>query len=152
MNDATKNAFKKWYEKDKDKLSEKRKQRYQTDPEYRAKCLARAAQRRAEFPKPPRAGEARFKEIDGKPREVFRIGEVSQMIGIGLQTIRSWEASGTIPGPSIESAQRLYTGTQIALMRELAALSHQHRYDRENRASVIAEMSAQVWQKWNQEE
>lgn len=152
MSETTNNAFKKWYEKGKDKLSEKRKQRYQTDPEYRAKYLARAAKRRAEFPPPSRAGQPRIREVGGKPQEVFSIGETSQMIGIGPQTIRQWEAAGTIPPPSVEGVHRLYTNTQIKQLKELAQLSHEHRYDRAGRDTIIAAASTRIWHGWNQDE
>ena len=33
------NPFKTWYQKNKQALSEKRKERYKNDPEYRAKAL-----------------------------------------------------------------------------------------------------------------
>lgn len=150
MNDATKSAFKKWYEKDKDKLSEKRKQRYQSDAAYRAMCIARAAERRAKFPAPSRAEMPIFKEVNGKSVEVFRISEVGQMIGIGIQTIRAWEVSGLVPKPTVKSFHRNYTKFQIALMKELADLSHQHRYDRENRTSILESKSTEVWKKWDQ--
>lgn len=152
MTEASKNTFKKWYEKNKGKLSEKRMARYKEDAAYREKNVARTAKRRENFPEPSRAGESRVKEVNGKPVEAFRISEVGAMIGIGIQTIRGWEASGIIPTPSVKSVHRFYSTMQITLMKELADLCNQHRYDRANRASVIASKSAEVWAKWDQEE
>ncbi|MGZ7196797.1 hypothetical protein ACXWOC_11470, partial [Streptococcus pyogenes] len=40
-------VFRKWYEENKDKLSEKRRSRYQTDPAYREAAKKRAAEARA---------------------------------------------------------------------------------------------------------
>ena len=43
----TKKTFKDWYSANRDKLSQQRKDKYQSDPEYRQKAIERASQRRS---------------------------------------------------------------------------------------------------------
>lgn len=114
--------FKEWYEANKGRVSARRKQKYAEDPDYRQSTLDRAAEWRKTNPTPSRSGEARFRVIKGEQVEVFRIAEVSAMIGRSDQTIRDWEAAGTIPKPSIVSAHRYYTLRQVMQLRELCDL------------------------------
>lgn len=146
-------TFKMWYTVNKDKLSEKRKQLYHSDPEYRKKNNETSAKWRKEHPAPSRAGESRFKKYKGATIEVFRITAVAEMIGRSDQTIRGWEADGVIPKPLIESAHRYYTKKQIMLMRELAEIIDLVRYDgRELLNLAIKSKSEEIHKQWADQE
>lgn len=143
------NPFKKWYATHKEALSLKRKKKYQSDPAHREAVKARQADYRASHPTPSRAGEARFKQVNGKTVEVFRIGEVGAMIGRSDQTIRDWEAQEIIPKPTVKSPHRYYTKVQVSLMKGLADLIDVVRHDgNEVLSAAIATKSAEIHKKW----
>lgn len=152
-NDKRSAAYRSWYEINKEKLSARRKQRYQQDKEYREKALSRASDWRANNPTPSRAGEARIKVVNGTEMRCFRITETSQMIGRSDQTIRDWEEKGIIPKPSVEGVHRFYTYPQVVLMRELGEIIDSLRYgQKEVLEAAIEVKSAEIHQLWKSKE
>lgn len=141
-------AFSSWYERNKESLKEKRAKKYREDPEYRQAALDRAAKQRAAAPRQPADRDQRFRVIDGIQVEVFRIGQVAEMIGRDEQTIRLWESRAVIPKPSAPGRHRYYTAAQVGLLRELCELLGDHRYDAVAIREALAEMSKKVYQNW----
>lgn len=149
MKSREKSAFKAWYEKNKDSLSEQRRRRYQADPEFREAVLARAAQWRRDNPeKVSRVGQAGLKDINGRKLECFRMSEACRRIGCSDQSIRDWEASGLIPEPTVQSAHRYYTAAQIELLRDFFEFMTAVRYDKLNRTRLVAEKSSELRNRW----
>lgn len=143
-----KTKYQRWYEANKEELSKRRKALYQNDPEHRAEVKKRQREYRKNHPPESRAGASRFKEINGIQVEVFRIGDACKMIGREEQTIRGWEEKGVIPRPSVEGVHRNYTKNQIVLMRELAQLIDQLRYDKDALQDAITSKSQEIHQLW----
>lgn len=86
--------FKSWYEKNKEKLSQKRKERYRNDPDYKAKVLQSASVSR----KRTTANAAvRSVTVEGAEYEAHPIVEVAARLGISRETILNWEECGLIP-------------------------------------------------------
>ncbi len=149
MKSRENSAFKAWYEKNKESLSEQRKRRYEADPEFRDAVLARAAQWRRDNPeKTSRVGQARLKEINGHKVECFRMSEACRRIGCSDQSIRDWEASGLIPKPTLQSAHRYYTARQIELLGDFFKFMTSVRYDKLNRTQLIARKSSELHDRW----
>ncbi len=50
---------------------------------------------------------------------IYRIGDVSEMVGLGIQSLRMWELKGWIPKPAFKGNHRFYTKDQINLIYAL---------------------------------
>jgi hypothetical protein len=103
-----KTPFSRWYEKNAEALSEKRKARYKNDPEYRAKCLDRKTRQRALT-----AAEA----IDPKYTHPMKVAAAE--LGTTLWTIRSLRDKGLIPEPYFYSRGFHFTAAQVESLRPL---------------------------------
>lgn len=121
-----------YYKKRREEIAQNRRQRYHTDPEYRAKVVEKARAQAAERsvhrkmnPKPHRRNKPmneREQEIviDGEPRLVrlFAIGGLARVLNRTTQTIRKWETEQLIPLAMYrdDSGRRWYTEDQVALL------------------------------------
>lgn len=146
--DNRRQSFSKWYDGNKDKLSQKRATKYKTDPAYRQAALDRSAKQRKENPRPKQTVEQHFREINGQTVEVFRIGTVASQIGRDEQTIRLWEERGLIPKPTAPGKHRYYTRQQVSLMRELAETIGFSRYDAVIRRAATEAKSQHIHSQW----
>lgn len=132
-------SYKEWYEKHSAELAEKRRQRYQNDPEYKAKVLNQNRSYReklqAEASDVPRA-QVRIPRhrkpvalnvmIHGVPtlKQLVHVGYFARAIGRSVPTIHQWERSGMLPrtpfmlsGPNKQ--ERLYTAEMIQVVLEV---------------------------------
>lgn len=116
---STQEYNKSYYQTKKEALAARKKIRYETDPVYRERALRAAAEAR-KAKKPLLPGTV-LREIKGTQIKMFRIGAVANFIGRSVNVIRAWEAQGIIPKPLIEGAQRLYTGPQVVILKDLTA-------------------------------
>ena len=135
--DGARWTYKQWYERNKDKLAERRKSRYHKDKKYRAKVLQqnkdyrrKKAKERKERPKP----KVRIPK-DRKPVEIevqvnghservqmYHIGAFARAIGRSVPTIHQWERLGLLPRTpyllkSKKKQERLYTEGMIEVVR-----------------------------------
>jgi len=121
--------FKVWYEQNAAALSIKRKMRYSTDPDYRARVLnlnasARRARKVQQFHEseverkarvvgdpPTTPWKSHTVEVDGVEVQAFTIGALARALGRSIQAIRLYEGQGHIPVTPHRSSKgdRLYT-------------------------------------------
>ncbi len=122
-------TYRRWYKENRTTLSQKRKARYQNDPEYRAKIIAAAKRRRDQGQvESNRKFQRLVATASGNKRvDVFPIGTVATQLGCNAQMLRNWEKRGWIPPSSFSDTQRLYTRAQIKLMKKLQAFMEKHR-------------------------
>lgn len=130
--------FQEWYGENRDDLNERRRERYATDEEYRAKVQKwnrdARERRRREADKEDRRVRKAVKlgtsgswktveiEVDGVKVRMFTIGALARAIGKGISTIRVWERNGTLPETPYRSKKgdRLYTLEMVeAIQKEL---------------------------------
>jgi len=102
--------YKEWYQKNKERLSEKRKARYETDPAFRQAVLERSAN----FKKMKAAG------IDVKP-DVYKysFSDVAEEFGITLSMLRNWYKNGYFPTPAKYRGQLWFTEHQKELLGQI---------------------------------
>lgn len=119
-------TFKDWYSRNKDKLSESRKARYHSDPEYRAKVLT-ANQKRRKEKSPTVQGQRQVKIrkpiyqsiiLNGQAIEavLFNIAYFARHVGVSTAKIRAWERNGLIPKTPYlvgSRGERMYTESMI---------------------------------------
>lgn len=123
-----------YYEKNRDSLSERRKRRYQEDPEYRDAAMAQARTyrkkkrqererlRKAGMLPPPNVGGPRSPLrvlVHGEPTIAFTVGRVALEIQRSKDTLNYWTRVGLLPQTPFRSPRgdRLYTEGMVLVMR-----------------------------------
>jgi hypothetical protein len=99
--------FKKWYEKNKTRLADKRKKVYSTNVEYRQRALDRSSEQRAKIRQAHPAGY----EV------VFPAA--AEILNIPLATLREWRRKKYFPEPKHHQSKMWFTPNQIRLLRVL---------------------------------
>lgn len=125
-------AFKEWYAENKQAVSQKRKERYQNDPEYRQKVLARAAAHREKT-----GGES----IPHGYSKCF--ADAAEHLGITLWQLRWWREKNYFPEPHDHQGKKWFTENQLALIGQLQSFlsgagRRINRSERENLESLIS--------------
>lgn len=108
MRDAQAEAYSRWYERNKEALSEKRKKRYREDPEYRAACLARKA--------------LQTKEQTSEPvpeQYVMNLTDTAEALDVSLWKLRSWREKGYYPEPYTHARGVYFTTAQFNAVASL---------------------------------
>ena len=121
-----------YYERNKDKIAKRKASRYQNDPEYRERILARRAQQREEEKEARRKKERKPRAQRAPKRmripigntgqfvvvNMYSVGKLAFHVGVSTQTIHKWEKQGAIPPASFRSSggHRLYTEKQVEIM------------------------------------
>lgn len=110
-------AFKTWYQKNKQALSEKRKERYKNDPEYRAKALEN---RKRQIQRTP-------KLADSKP-EAYSFGftSVCEELGVSAWRLRNWRENSYYPQPHWHGGQMWFTQQQVYLLKDIVKFFDKH--------------------------
>ena len=90
---SQKEYFAKWYEVNRERLSQKRKERYNGDPEYRERVLANSRKSR-KVKERPLVQEV---TVNGTTYPVLAIAEACEKIGISVETMIKWERNNVIP-------------------------------------------------------
>jgi DNA-binding transcriptional MerR regulator len=131
--------FKEWYEENGEALNKSRRNRYQTDPEYRQRVLDANRESREKRRKKER--EEKFKErqaqklrdtdkqsykvvtagVGEATSRLFSIGAVAKTLGCSVQAVRIWEKRGLLPETPLKNTKgdRLYTEEQVTFIHDL---------------------------------
>ena len=128
-------SFKSWYEGNKEKLSEIRKQRYQTDPEYRAKLKEQAKTYRANKPKVPR-----------KKSTKMTIPMLCDAAECSVHTYRKYCQQKWIP---ISDEKFLFTEKHVQLLKALCAAARDSKYLRTSRQEHLEPFIKALQAGWN---
>jgi hypothetical protein len=84
--------YAKWYQANKERLAEKRRERYTNDPAYRSKAIALATQYRSGS----RVMDESV-ELNGETVKLFPVNELAQALDVERLTITNWELRGLFP-------------------------------------------------------
>lgn len=140
-NDIT--SFQKWYGRNSENLSRKRKEQYANDPEFREKALARAKDYRNKKKNGHVAQKTtRYRNYNGTQQQVFTTGGVADSLGCGVTTIINWESKDWIPLPIFDEPHRFYLQHQVTLMKNL------HKAVETKKAKQIATAIEKVHDNW----
>lgn len=123
--------FKGYYERKKEELAQKRKEKYANDPEYKEKIrsysIARRDRKKAEFERLVELGLAHRKEykkrgprtytvdVKGEQHPAYSISEVAKKINRSKFVLISWVTKGIVPESPIKTKKgfSLYTDCMI---------------------------------------
>ena len=100
--------FRKWYQKNKQRLSDERKKRYAQDPEYR--------QRQLESSKRYRRGERGLPKPPGAP---ISFAQAAELTGIGVSTLHEWRRKKLFPEPKHHNRGLWFSEKQVGLLKNL---------------------------------
>jgi len=125
---------KSYYQKNRDRLLEKKRSRYADDPEYRDRVKADASTRR-------KASSAKGVQVEvlGKLVPAMRVRVVAQSIGKSVSTMNFWQKHGTIPETPYRTpgGYRLYTEEMVGgIAMALKSVSKPSRGDDSFRSVV----------------
>lgn len=117
-----------WYQENKERISQKRKEAYRNDPEYRERVLAQSAEHREKRRVAPRVKiprhqvPRRYPTGDGGEIVLFSIGFFSLFIARSVQSINEWEKAGILPRtPYIQGTRRFrfYSQAMMEAVRDM---------------------------------
>lgn len=123
--------YQKWYEANREKLAERRRQRYQMDPQVREKAIQRQRKWRKDHARASTKDSPKFREVNGNLAQVFRISDTAEMAGCSVEFIRKYEQAGVIPRTSVQSAQRYYTSSQVRLIKDFFLVMQELKYNKD---------------------
>jgi hypothetical protein len=142
-------TWRNWYKNNKESYNANRKEKRDSDPDFRAKLAEKQKEYRQSKP-PHDPDQPRIKKIGGRKFQVFRIGDAATACNRSIQAIRIWEREGKIPKPSVPGGHRYYTHHQIDLLVEFSEVMDEVRYAPEVRAAAIEEKAKEIAAKWTQ--
>jgi hypothetical protein len=106
--------YKEWYAANADKLSDKRRLRYQTDPAYREAAIKRAA-------------EAREAKRQEKPAiQGSTLAEVAELLSVSTWTLNNWRNLKYYPEPDRMLGRPVFNGKQVQLLGLIAEFFNNH--------------------------
>lgn len=117
---VSKDYWKQYYEKNKDKLNEKKRQRYETDASYR-EAIKKSAKLRATLYKVSKklAKVDKIQTVYGVKEPYFSLKSMSRFAGIDYTILRKWQLLGFIPDPIYFKGKRgIYSESQARYLRD----------------------------------
>lgn len=105
-----------WYQKNKQRLSEKRSKRYREDAAYRTAALERSrAQREAQKAAQPAVTDYTVSFMDAAAE-----------IGVTVWVLREWRKKNYFPEPHRRDGRLWFTSDQVNLLRKIGKFFAQH--------------------------
>jgi MerR HTH family regulatory protein len=105
----TESSFRRWYAKNRERLSQKRKQRYAEDAEYRQRAVEGSRRRRgggANSTTPPNDAPISF-------------GQAAERIGRHVSTLHEWRRKKLFPEPKHYGGRLWFSEKQVLLLTKL---------------------------------
>jgi predicted DNA-binding transcriptional regulator AlpA len=96
------------FEKNKQRLSEKRKKRYAEDSEYRQRALERSKRRRRGESILPNPADAQISFV-----------QAAERTGISVSTLHEWRSKNYFPDPKLHNGRLWFSEKQVLLLKEL---------------------------------
>jgi hypothetical protein len=132
-------AYAKWYDANKEKLAEKRKARYASDPEYRKKAY--------ENRKVQLAKNRVSHELPVQYTTTF--SEAAKELDVSIWKFRHWRAHSYFPEPYQYGKSLYFTDHQIDQLQQLSDfLAHYPRLPASAK-EPLAELVALIYSNWN---
>lgn len=130
--------FERYYKANRQRISDKRKKLYASDPAYAEKAKIAAKRYRIRLKKERRASGVKKQKrgrripetmlVGGIEQQVFTIKQVAKQLRRSVATLNYWERNGLLSEPPIRLGRvRMYTAPMIEVVRE--ALKKRGRVD-----------------------
>jgi predicted DNA-binding transcriptional regulator AlpA len=102
-------SFRRWYAKNRQMISENRRQRYAQDPEYRQRALEASRRRR-------RGERGLTKPPEGAP---ISFAQAAEHIGVSVSTLHEWRRKKLFPEPTHYGGRIWFSETQVSQLKKL---------------------------------
>lgn len=102
-------AFVRWYKNHKDAFNQKRRNRYQSDPDYKQRMIDAAKKSR----------QSKKKVIARPPEYTLTQAQATEQLGITLGTLKHWRRQTYFPEPYCDREGVWFTEAQIELLEIL---------------------------------
>lgn len=135
-------SFREWYERNREELSEKRRNAYRKDSQKREEARRRAKETRERRKAGMPVERVLYREYGGKNTPVYTTGYVASELGCSTTLILNWEKRGWIPEPVFDESHRLYLAHQVKLMHKL------YKATQTGKAKAIASAVERVHDDW----
>lgn len=99
--------FNTWYDKNKQRLSQKKAERYKNDPAYRKACLEASRRQR----------EGKGEQVKDEYSLSFNV--LAEQLGVSQWTLREWRRKGYFPEPKFRNGRMWFTTGQKDLLSKL---------------------------------
>lgn len=128
--------YKRWYDKNKQKLADRRRARYHSDPDYRAKAIEN---RRRSLP-----------AVEPLPEGyVHTFSDVAHALDVSLWKLRDWRNKNYYPEPHEHGRGLYFTEAQVALLLQLRnfmnTVSHRFTPEAENHLQDLVNFIYANW-------
>lgn len=141
-------SYKDWYRRNRHSLNERRREKYNTNPAYRARIRRQAQESYAAKRNPVPVDRRTI--VDKTGRKYWSIGRIARLINRKVLTVRQYHKTGVLPQPTYFDSRgwRLYTPSQAALLRMVF-----RRLDDPNDTTVqsLADVTDLVIERWDEE-
>lgn len=105
-NPSTLTPYQRWYQKNKDILSARRKEQYRTDPDYKLRAITNK-----------RRQSQRNKRVRMVPDGFYlNLQETADHLGVTVSTLREWGLKEYYPTPVKVGRERWFTQQQVELL------------------------------------
>jgi hypothetical protein len=132
-------SFRSWYQNNKQRLSEKRKKRYQEDPEYRQQRLDASRRRRR--------GE---RSLPTPPDAPISFAQAAEHTGIGVSTLHDWRRKKYFPEPKHHNGSLWFGEKQVLLLKDLKEFFRLYGKRRwKMKQGPLKELLASICANWN---
>lgn len=137
---ASRGYNKKYYDRNKVKLTERKKERYKRDAVYRDRVRARARQQHAEAIR-QKGGKVPRLSLTGEVVLVWKAGKAAKKLGITTYQLTDWERHGLLPAPTVIGCRAYYDHQLelIAMARDAVKKRHNIKKALEDVGGVIAD-------------
>jgi hypothetical protein len=119
---------KEWWEENKARVLRERREKYENDPEYRARVLERTRRNR-EKKAAERQDALRNFKINGVPVKLLSLRETADKLGVEPDRLKYYQKQGYIPKALVTKPNRFYTPVQVEYMRQLTEFLTAHGKD-----------------------
>jgi hypothetical protein len=137
-----KSSYQKWYEKNKQRLSEERKRLYGENPEYRARAIEASRKRRSGEQTPP--------ILPVPPDAPISLREAAERVGAGVSTLREWLSKNYFPEPRRYNRGLWFTEKQVELLRLLKEFFKKYKMrPAKITQPMLAQLRASILADWN---
>lgn len=139
MPTKSKEAFKRWYEQNKEKLAARRKERYYSDPEYRRKAIENSRSFRS----------TRSRRVQPLGGYVVSLPAMLETLDITVWQFREWRVKNYFPEPSKFGREIWFTENQRSLLAVLTNFLSGRRRLSKSEKEELAGLVSMIYANWN---
>ena len=136
-----KSSSMRWYENHREEHNARRRERYRNNPKYR-EAILRDKRKRSKLA----TIKPRMHWVGATQVKVWTTGAIASELGCSGQLIRTWEANGYVPLPTVKGVHRLYLQHQRDIIKDIHSLIASSQADKFTEETVV--LLKELKEKW----